>query len=428
MTMIDYLRFKMLIINFLDNKQILIFFNKNKINRFFLLLSFLAVLLFTGCAEVQTSTPSPAVTLLTQPEKPLQSFLNDYDGYFRDSMILSLTPGAAVVIVKDSQVVFLKGYGHKVDGISSSVGPHTVFRIGSLSKGFAGMLTGILVEKGYLNWEDKVQERLPEFNLRDPKQASRIEIRHLLSHTTGMPYHAFSNLIEEGFDRETIMNYFPTAKLAGREGEFFGYQNVAFCLIEPILQSATGKTYQQLLEENIFRPAGMTDASCDFESMQQTVDKALPHRFTEAGWFADTVSSRYYGFAAAGGVNASISDMGEWLKVLLGQKPEVVSVKILDEVFTPVIGTGLERPVLPGLIDRDSASYAMGWRILAQGTDTLVYHAGFVNNYHCEIALNRRDGIGVCVLLNAPSPLAGRCIESFFHRWEKYRQQHANGQ
>ncbi|MBI5916607.1 MAG: beta-lactamase family protein [Bacteroidetes bacterium] len=385
--------------------------------------AFLAIMgfLLSACTE----TPkNPSLALSAPPSPPLdsnlQAFLDDYENYFADSLQLTGTPGAALVVVKDSQVVLLRAFGVKSAGGHDPVDVHTLFRIGSLSKGFAGVLTGILVKNGLLDWTEPVQKYCPDFSLKDHQQAERVEIRHLLSHTTGLPYHAFGNLIEEGFDREAIVSQcFPKEKLFGREGEFFGYQNVAFCIIEPILQAATGKSYQELLRQYIFRPAGMANASCDFETMRLAQNRALPHHPTETGWQPDTVSRHYYDFAAAGGINASITDMGEWLKVLLGQKPAIVTNGTLDEVFRPFVKTGKERRTLPGWIARDSASYAMGWRILEHGTDTLVYHAGFVNNYHSEIALNRRDGIGICILFNANSPMRGACVEAFFRRWEK---------
>jgi beta-lactamase class C len=375
-----------------------------------------------ACSE-QQSNHIPLHTPAFEPlplDSQLQAFLDDFDGYFRDSMILTMTPGAAVVVVKDGRIVFLKCYGVAAEGSTQKVDAHTVFRVGSLSKGFASVLTGILVDKGYLTWDTKIQRYLPEFKLRDKEQARRVEIRHLLSHTTGLPYHTFTNLIEEGLDLKTILGYLPYVKLSGREGEVYSYQNVAFSLIQPIMHTLTEKTFQQLLQENIFELAGMTDASCDFSTMQVCSNKALPHRLTEAAWVADTISPLYYDdFVAAGGVNASINDMGEWLKLLLGHKPDIISTTTLDEVFKPVIGTGLERAVLSGFIHRDSASYALGWRILHHEDNLLVYHAGMVNNFLAEIAFSRQDDIGLCVLFNAPTPMAGQCIQAFFQRWNK---------
>lgn len=382
----------------------------------------LAVLL-AACTNSGNSNQHVASLRATAPplDPQMEEFLRDYHLFFQDSMILSGTPGAAVVIVKDSQVVFVKGYGVRAEGNPTPVDEHTVFRIGSLSKGFTGILTGLLVHEGKLKWHETVQSYLPNFQLKDPEQAERLQIRHVLTQTTGLPYHSFSNLIERGFDLSYVMKQFPHARLAGKEGAYFSYQNAAFCLVEPIMQSVTGKTYQELLKEKIFEPLGMETASCNYDDIVNAPNHALPHRYRGGAWEPDSITHRYFNFAAAGGVNASAADMGEWLKALLGQRPDVLPPSVLKDVFSPYIGTGLERPTLQGFIDRDSAFYAKGWRILERGPDTYVYHAGFVNNFHCEIALNRQDGIGICVLFNAPSPLAGKCIAGFFRRWVKVR-------
>lgn len=389
-----------------------------------LILLFLEIILFFGCSQTE-QTPAHAGAFLRPTPPPLdpqmEAFIKDYHQYFEDSMILTQTPGAAVVIVKDSQVVFMRGYGVRAEGRPERVDEHTVFRLGSLSKGFGSILTALAVAEGKLKWTDPVQQFLPDFEMSDTAQARRLQVRHLLSQTTGLPYHSFSNLIERGFDSTYVLSQYPSARLAGKEGEYFSYQNAAYSLIEPILKQAVGKSYHELLTEKIFQPLGMSDASCDFASMTGSLNHALPHRYTRNGWSADSISHRYYNFVAAGGVNASISDMGKWLVALLGHRPEVLSNEVLKEVFTPVIGTGLERPTLGGYIDRDSAYYGKGWRILEHHADKLIYHAGFVNNFLCEIALNPQDGIGICVLFNAPSPISGKCIPAFFRRWEKVR-------
>jgi beta-lactamase class C len=337
-------------------------------------------------------------------------------------MALTQTPGAAVVIVKNGQIVFLQGYGVRAAGARDSVDANTVFRIGSLSKGFAGVLTGMLVQDSVLDWNEKVQKRFPEFTLRDRQQAERIELWHTLSHTTGLPYHAYTNLIERGFDiRRIVIDYFPKAPVSGKEGVFFSYQNAAFCVVEEVMLGATGKTYQQLLSEKIFQPAGMRSASCDYASITGNPDKSLPHFQTGYGWRAGEISKEYYNSKAAGGVNASIADMGEWLKLLLGHRPELVSGATLDKVFSPVIKTDKERRIFPGWLDRDAASYALGWRVLEDGPDTIIYHGGYVNGYKGEIAFNRRDDIGICVLFNANSELSRACVPAFFERWKQLR-------
>lgn len=369
-----------------------------------------------AAVHIPPATPSPAVT-------PFQNFLADYARFFADSMRLTSTPGAAVVIVKDGEIVFQRGFGVKSEGSQDSVDAHTVFRIGSLSKGFAGVLAGALVQKGQLRWDEPVQERYPAFRLSDRRQTERIQLWHLLTHTTGLPYHAYTHLIERGYDLPTIVDgHLWRTRLAGREGEFFAYQNVAFCVAEEVMRSATGSDYAELLQREIFQPSGMTTASCSFAGIIRQDNKALPHFRSAQGWLAGDISDEYYDFAAAGGVNASAADMGQWLRLLLGYRPEIAADSTLDRVFQPAVNTGRERSVLRGWVDRYNAYYAMGWRVLERPHDqTILYHGGYVNGFRGEIALNRRDGIGICVLFNANTELTKQCVPAFFDRWERFK-------
>ncbi len=376
---------------------------------------------FYACFNAPGPAFPPKVTKSVSKFPPhLQEFVDEYAAYFEASMKGTNTPGAAIVIVKDSQILFVQGYGPRVVGGLDSIDAQTIFRIGSLSKGFAGVLTGIMVQDSLFGWDDFVQKYCPDFTLRDRRQASRIRLWHLLSHTSGLPYHAFTNLIEQDFSVQRIVKeYFPKAPVCGKEGVFYAYQNAALCVIEAVMMQKTGKTYTQNLVEKIFVPAGMKCASCDYSGISAAQNKTLPHVATGwGGWRADAISPLYYNAAAAGGVNASISDMGEWLKLLLGQRPDIVADTTLDRVFSPVVKTDKERRVFPHWLKRDAASYALGWRVLEDGPDTILYHGGYVNGYKSEIALNRKDGIGICVLFNAPTALSSACIPAFFEKWK----------
>ncbi|MBL7828606.1 MAG: beta-lactamase family protein, partial [Saprospiraceae bacterium] len=272
---------------------------------FFLTALFLGQLVFyCGCSNSAANTDSTPVAPAPAVDAKLKLLIENYRSFFIQTMQETQTPGAAVAIVKGDSVIFLEGFGVRDTKSQTPVDVHTVFRIGSLSKGFAGILTGILVQDGMMEWNQTVQDCYPGFVLRDEKQASRMQIRHLLSHTTGLPYHAFTNLIEMGYDtRRIVENYFPRAPLSGREGEVFSYQNAAFCVIEPVMEASAHQTYDELLSGRIFKPAHMVDASCNFQSMQQSENKCLPHFWTGNYFNPEPISNLYYNSAAAGGVN-----------------------------------------------------------------------------------------------------------------------------
>ncbi len=382
----------------------------------------LAILFFSALPQACTPVSSrdarqePPSAAVRNPH--LRALIEEFDRYFADTMAGMGLPGAAVVIVKDSVVVFQRGYGLKAANQRlDSVGVNTVFRIGSLSKGFAGVLTGILVAEGDLRWDDRIVRYVPEFELSSADQTRQITLRHLLSHTTGLPYHAYTNMIEAGYGLRDIAKNFSKLRLHGKPGQIFSYQNAAFSLVGEAMQASTGKSYPSLLRRKIFEPAGMRNASADWESIQRCTDRALPHR----GAAPESITQRYYNAAPAGGVNASIADMGEWLLLLLGYKPQIVSTATLDEVFRPVIRTGRERQRFHSAAGPADAYYAMGWRLLSAGADTIVYHGGAVNDFRSEIAFHRRDGIGICVLFNTPTSLADNCIGDFWDRYYAHR-------
>jgi beta-lactamase class C len=392
-------------------------------------LCLLFVLLCAGpsCIEQKTDkTTSKSEPAVRPPiENPwLDSVRIAYDRYFTDAMKQTHTPGAAVVLVQDSTVVFCKGYGMRSNGGLEPADAHTVFRIGSLSKGFASVLTGMLVQDGYLKWDDPVQKYFPEFALKDSAQARRVRIKHLLSHTTGLPYHAYTNLIEEGRDIRNIAGYLAKVKIFAKEGELFSYQNAAYSLIEEVMLGATGKRYPELLQEKIFGPAGMTSGSATYEAMMAHSNRAAPHQQVDSNtWINKEITAKYYNTAAAGGVNASIRDMGEWLKLLLGRKPRTIADSTLDAVFKPVILTHNERRHFSNWPGRKEAWYALGWRVLKYDSSEIVYHGGYVDGFRGEIAFDRREKIGICVLFNAASEMSGTCIPAFLEIFGKYKTQ-----
>ncbi|MEL6863943.1 MAG: serine hydrolase domain-containing protein [Bacteroidota bacterium] len=348
---------------------------------------------------------------------PINPFLQKALHQYRDSLEWSLKrygpPGVAIAIVKDSNIVLLEGLGKRSVEGAAPVDEHTVFRIGSLSKGFTAVLCGLLAAEGQLSLEDKVIQHLPNFALHSQKQSQSVAIKHLLSHTSGLPYHTYTNLVEYGTPIGDILPQLRSVPLISKEGEIYAYQNAAFSLIEPILDSLGESSFEELLAQRIFQPLQMHNSSTSYEALMRDTNTAKPHRYIGTHWGTIKQTQKYYSAISAGGINASISDMAQWMIALLGHRPAVIPPKSLDRVFSPVIHTPNRKRYFrhwPALRD---AYYAMGWRFLDYNGQNILYHGGFVNNYRAEIAIDRKNGFGICVLMNAPSDFTRRCIPSF---------------
>jgi beta-lactamase class C len=385
----------------------------------------------SGPIEVKTEpAPVPVAkkTVRNPPLKPvaienphLQKFLDEYESEISRLLELSHTPGASIAIVRDSSIIYLKGFGVKATGTSDSVNSETVFRLASVSKCFAPVLTGMLIEDSLMHWDDKVIRYVPDFALKSPEQTAELNIKHILSHTMGLPYHTYTNLIEEGDDLHSMLAKLRDVNMINKVGKVYSYQNVAYSLISEVVQAASGKSYEQLMAERVFKPLGMEHASICYDSIKKNDNVALPHRYTRKGLRTTPILSTYYNAAPAGGINASVSDMARWITALLGHRTSIVSENILNEVFTPVIRAPYKNRNFRKWLRPTGSFYALGWRVLNFKDETLFYHGGYVNGYRSELAIDRKENIGVCVLTNLPGALADNAVPLFYKLYESHR-------
>lgn len=349
----------------------------------------------------------------------LKLFLSEFEEDFMQGLINKRIPGGAVVIVKDGRVILQKGFGVKEKGKPDVVDENTVFRLGSVSKGFASVLAGVVKEEGSLDWNTPVQKVLPDFALNDPAQTKRIEVGHLLSHTTGLPRHAFTNLVEDGLSLDRIIPRLQEVPLIAKEGEQLAYQNAAYSTIEKVLEAQTGMDFNKLLHDKLFEPLEMDQASASYDSIRYSGNTALPHIYHSRakGRVPVSISKKYYNAVSSGGINASASDMGNWLLMLTGHYPEVISKKTLEEIFEPRARINNKRfsRHWEGV---NTSQYGMGWRILDNHGQRVVYHGGYVNGYRSEIAFAPDDDLGICVLINTNSGYPLEVIPGLFNHFK----------
>lgn len=364
-------------------------------------------------SEPNIAEPEPEKWVM---DKSLANYLEKFEENFEEGLREERIPGAAVAIVKDAKVVFQKGFGVKEKGTFEEVDEHTVFRLGSLSKGFASVLTGVLVEEGVVNWDDPVSRYLEAFRLNDPGQTARVQIRHLLSHTSGLPRHAYTNLVEDGLSLDRIIPRLEQVPLIAKEGEQHSYQNAAYSAIEKVLEVQTGTDFNTLLNEKLFQPLAMAHSSASYDGIWNSRNKALPHLYysNSRGRVSTPISRKYYNTVSSGGINASVSDMGKWLLLLTGHYPEVISEKTLEEIYNPLATIYNQRysRYWDGV---NESQYGMGWRVLDNHGQKIVYHGGYVNGYRSEIAFAPEDGIGICILTNTNSSYPLEVIPGFFN-------------
>ncbi|WP_428992270.1 serine hydrolase domain-containing protein [Pseudoxanthomonas suwonensis] len=326
-------------------------------------------------------------------------------------------PGMAMAIVHNGRVLSARGYGVTDVVRPQPVDSHTVFRLASLSKAFAGTMTGLLVNDGSLRWDSKVSDYVPGFQLAEPGYADQVTVADLLSHRVGLKAHnAYDRDIEGNAEYYQVAQKLGAAPLTCPPGQCYAYQNVAFSLVGDVVFAASGTFYEQAVQRRLLEPLGMNDASLGLAGIESSPRWARPHVRSRNGWVSVSPKPTYYRLPPAAGVNASISDMAQWLLAQTGHRPDVLSAPLLATLHAPVVST-------PGEMrsgwrrDRvHAASYALGWRVFDYAGEQVVFHAGAVQGYRGLTAVLPDRDLGIAILWNSESSLPSGLLPTIIDR------------
>ena len=306
--------------------------------------------------------------------------------------------GMAVGIVENGRITFLNGYGETVAGSGDKVGPQTVFRWASVSKGVASTMVAKLAEDGRLSLDQPVAMLAPSLHLPAGNER-RATVGDVLSHRLGLYRNAFDNKLEEGQDVTALRRSLSTLNSICAPGTCWSYQNIAYDAASEIVARASGVRYQDEVKRSLFAPLGMTSASVTMDGLERAKSWARPH---SVGRRPLEVDDNYYRVPASGGVNSDIKDMTLWMLAQLGQMPAVLSPALLDTIHAPRVATPGERGRLRKFRERlDDPHYGYGWRTYEYAGHHIVGHRGGVNGYRSLILFDPKMKSGVVALWNS---------------------------
>src|ERR1700744_2967964 len=282
-----------------------------------------------GCAPAQPTASPPSVKSdappnevsgLAIPAGRIDEAVSKVDGLVGDLMKSTGIPGMAVAVVHGGKVVYTKGFGvkdvSKGQGSANKVDADTVFQLASVSKAVGSTVIAHQVTDNAVTWEMPVASKLPWFTVNDPYVTSHLTVADLYSHRSGLPDHAGDKLEELGYDRRQTLErlkYLPLTPFRIS----YAYTNFGVTAAAEAVAAAAGKTWEDLSDEVLYRPLGMTSTSSRFADFAARPNHAVNHIKVADKWEArferdpDPQSP-------AGGVRSSVNDMARWLIMLLG--------------------------------------------------------------------------------------------------------------
>ncbi len=316
-------------------------------------------------------------------------------------------PGVAVAVVQDDSIVFARGYGVRTLGEPGPVGPETRFAVASNTKAFTAALLVQLQEEGKLSGDDRVIDHLPEFRMHDAWITREIQIQDLLTHRNGLPTFGGDHLwIGQNLPRDEVVRRIRWLEPAGDFRASFHYQNLMYLVAGQVAAAASGQNWDQLMQERILGPLGMTGSSTTLAALRGIEDVASAHERVGSELMpVDYDDVR--GVAPAAALNSNVLDMAQWMRANLNGG-EVDGTRIFSERAARAMQSvqyplGVS-PWAEANLGQRFNGYGFGWFIGEYRGRKVVTHSGGLTGMISLQTLLPEEGIGVVVLTNyAPS-------------------------
>jgi CubicO group peptidase (beta-lactamase class C family) len=335
--------------------------------------------------------PVPSIREIDIPE-----FVGDF---IAERVAEDLFSGA-VLIAKDGVPVFAQAYGFADQGAQRENTLDTPINLGSINKMFTGIAVGQLVERGLLDFDDRVGEHLPDFPLIEARDAT---IAQLLTHTAGLgDYLNAEGFFPEGKDQvgslSDLIPFIVAGGMVGEPGAMNHYSNSGPVVAGLVLEAVTGQDYYDYVREHIYAPAGMVNSGSFAHEDEGRAGFAIGYhrerpdqaREPDRGWHARIGS-------AAGGGYASANDMLRLSNALLGDT--LLSRDMRETLWLPRAELGPDF----------GYGYFVGVPTFNEGDIRGVGHNGGAPGVSAEFLIFPELGYTVVVLSNysrAATPLA----------------------
>ncbi|HNU89453.1 MAG TPA: beta-lactamase family protein [Ferruginibacter sp.] len=241
----------------------------------------------------------------------------------------------AVLVAENGKVVYKGAFGLANREWNIPNTTDTKFMIGSVSKPLTAILMLIQVQKGLVDLDKTISDYLPEFS---KKNGSRITIRQLLSHSSGMPNYDimkdfFPRISRQNFTREEYIKLYMDSALVFEPGSGYYYSSWGYFTLGYIMERVTGKSYSQLMKEDIFDKLGMTGSGSYFHT--QIVDKRSTGYDYSLGGYTSADFRDQSNTMGTGDLYSTVEDLFKLHLAITDNS--LLNKKLTDEMFTPGI-------------------------------------------------------------------------------------------
>lgn len=305
------------------------------------------------------------------------------DRFIEAEMTRQRIPGVAVAVIRNGVTIVAKGYGLANVEHDAPVTRRTIFQSGSVGKQFTAAAAMLLVEDGKLALTDPLSKFFPDA----PETWRQIVVRHLLTHTSGLPDYTQGTIdYRRDYSEDELLKFAYALTLEFEPGSRWNYSNTGYVVLGIVIRKASGRFYGDVLRERVFAPLGMKTARIISEA------DIVPHRAAGYRLVAKALKNQEWvspqmNTTADGSLYLSLDDMIAWDAGLRAQK--VLTPESWRAVFTPVtLNSGKTYP------------YGFGWALPELAGQRVQRHGGAWQGFKTSISRYSSPSLTVIVLAN----------------------------
>ena len=350
--------------------------------------------------------------VFSQPafQKTFQAIDKYIDSLLKDWNI----PGLALGIVYKDQLIYSKGYGYRNLEQKLPVEATTLFPIASNTKLFTATAAAMLEEEGKLDLDKPVRNYMPMLTFSNDELNTKVTLRDMLSHRTGLPRYDAIWVGSDMSRREAISKVvYMKPRLGFREG--YIYNNMMYASAGLVLETVTGKSWEDIIRDDIFKPLQMNASVFSKDDMVKSGDYAIGYfeKDSTRQLLPKKFDAQSVALGPAGIIKSSVEDMSHWMITQLNDGlyhgKQVIPTKAIKETMVPNIIADKE-----GRYDElSNALYAMGRNIETYKGYKIATHTGSVDGFYSNLTLVPALKLGVFMIHNGEAGGSLRTVMAF---------------
>jgi CubicO group peptidase (beta-lactamase class C family) len=299
-------------------------------------------------------------------------------------------PGMALAVIQEGKVVKAAGYGMANVELGVAAKPESIFQTGSVGKQFTATAVMMLVEEGKVGLDDKISKYFPGA----PATWKDITVRHLLTHTSGIPDYTSEKTggainMRTDYTEEELVKKIAALPLDFQPGEKWSYSNSGYLLLGVLIHHVTGEFYGDFLQQRIFKPLWMTStriiSEADIVPNRSAGYRLVNGEVKNQEWVSPSLNT-----TADGALYTNVLDLAKWDAALYTEK--LLKKSSFDQMWTPV-----------RLNSGKTYAYGFGWSISDVNGHRLLEHGGAWQGFTMHISRYVDDRLTVIVMTNLDS-------------------------